>query len=55
MITSYIPLYYILNLGHKLYNWMSTVTLMLNNIGRAREVFNDEVILFTRAVPQVTR
>ena len=49
MITSYIPLYYILNLGHKVYNWIRTDNLTLINIGRARDFFLDEVILFTWA------
>ena len=39
MITSYIPLCYILNIVHKINNQMSTYTLTLNRIGFVREVF----------------
>ena len=55
MITSYMPLRYILNLGHNVYNRMRTDTLTLIHIGRAREVFHDEVIFFTWDSPYVTR
>ena len=54
MITSYTTMYYILNLGHKVYNQMRKETLMLIHIGRANEVFHDKVILFTWAATQLT-
>ena len=54
-ITSYIPLYYILNLGYKVYNRIHKDTFALIHIGHAHEVFRDEVIFFTWDVSQVTR
>ena len=39
----------------KVYNRMIMETLTSSHIGRAREVFHDEVILFTYAVPYGTR
>ena len=45
-------LYYILKLGHKVYNWAAQKkTLTLIHIGRTSEFFHDDIILFTPAVP----
>ena len=41
-----------LNLINKLYNWMSTETLMLSYLGRASAFFNEKVILFTWYSPK---
>ena len=47
-------MYCILKIGHKVYNWIRTETLTLIHIGRASEVFHDEVIFFVWAAPHVT-
>ena len=45
----------ILKLGNNVYNRIRVETLALINIGRAHEIFNDDVIFFTRSAPYVIR
>ena len=52
MTTSYILLYYI-KAWKKVYNWIRTKNLAYIKIGLAREVFYDNVILFTLDEPYV--
>ena len=54
MITSYVLLYYIIY-WNKVCNQIRTETLTLIHIGRAREVFHDNVIFFTWNLTYVTR
>ena len=55
MITSNIPLYYILNIENKVYNRMSTETLTLISIGREIAFFMTNSFSSQRAAPYVTR
>ena len=51
MITSYIPLYYTLNIVRKIHNRVCMETLTLIHIGCAREVFHDNENFFTWDAP----